>query len=82
MRRCAMSAKTLESRKAKRERRIVPLDLHLSLAAADFKEGMGCWPKNQQEFDAWANAVKKRLFDGHIDWELLYELARDRMRAG
>lgn len=54
-----MSAKTKDARKKTGGRsRIVPLDLKMAISEEDLREGMGRWPKDQQEFDAWAYVVR------------------------
>ena len=45
----------------------------------EFEMSMGRKPKNQEEFDEWAQLAEKGLLNGHIDWDILYECTCDAM---
>ncbi len=51
----------------------------LTLSPEDFESSMGRKPERQEEFDEWAGLMEKGLLNGHIDWDILYECARDAM---
>ncbi len=50
-----------------------------TLAEGDFERSMGRKPKNLDEFDAWALLCEKGLRNGHIDWDIVFECAREAM---
>lgn len=35
-----------------------------------------------EEFDDWARLCEKGLRNGHVDWDIVYECARDAMEEG
>jgi hypothetical protein len=52
-------------------------EVRIGLSERDFELSMGRKPASPDEFDEWAMLVEKGLFNGHIDWDLLYECASD-----
>ena len=56
------------------EKRIV-----ITLSDGDFVESMGRQPRDQGEFDTWAQLAEKGLMGGHIDWNIIYECTKDAM---
>ena len=54
----------------------------IRLSEADFELSMGRSPRDQDEFDAWAQLAEKGLLNGHIDWDILYECTCDAMHDG
>ena len=50
-----------------------------TLAEGDFERSMGRKPKNLDEFDAWALLCEKGLRNGHIDWDIIFECAKEAM---
>ena len=53
-----------------------------TLSEGDFEVSMRRKPRNQEEFDDWARLCEKGLCNGHIDWDIVYECARDAMGEG
>ena len=53
-----------------------------TLGEGDFEMSMGRKPRNQEEFDDWAHLCEKGLCNGHIEWDIIYECARDAMEEG
>ena len=51
----------------------------IELSEGDFESSMARKPRDQEEFDDWAYLVEKGLVNGHIDWDIVYECARDAM---
>jgi hypothetical protein len=47
----------------------------------DFKEAVGRKPKNIGEFNEWAGYVEKGLFNGHIQYDILFGCAADCLGA-
>jgi len=41
---------------------------------------MGRKPKDQEEFEEWAELAEKGLLNGHIDWDIIYECTCNAMR--
>lgn len=52
------------------------------LTDGDFIESMGREPKDQAEFNRWAELAEKGLLNGHIDWSIIYECTKDAMQTG
>ncbi len=53
--------------------------ISIVLSEGDFIESMGRAPKNQREFNTWAELFEKGLMNGHIDWTIISECTRDAM---
>jgi hypothetical protein len=51
----------------------------IELSEGDFEQSMGRKPRDQDEFDDWAQLAEKGLMNGHIDWDILYKCACDVM---
>ena len=51
----------------------------ITLTDGDFIESMGRYPKDQAEFNSWAQLAEKGLLNGHIDWNIIYECTKDAM---
>jgi hypothetical protein len=51
----------------------------LNFCPEEFELSMGRRPKSQAEFDQWAALAEKGLFNGHIDWDILYDCTCDAM---
>lgn len=51
----------------------------IELCEGDFERSMGRKPRGPEEFEKWARLAQKGLLNGHIDWDILYECARDAM---
>ncbi len=45
----------------------------------DFEQCFGRRPKNLAEFEDWAYYCEKGLRNGHIDWAIVFECAKDAM---
>jgi len=52
----------------------------LTLCEGDFEMSMGRKPCGDEEFEEWARLCEKGLLNGHIDWDILFECAKDAMR--
>jgi len=52
----------------------------LTLCDGDFEMSMGRMPRDDEEFEEWAHLLEKGLLNGHIDWDILYECAKEAMR--
>jgi len=59
--------------------RIKDHQIVMELSEGDFESSMGRRPRNQKEFDDWAALAEKGLLNGHIDWDIIYDCARDAM---
>lgn len=51
----------------------------LTLTEGDFEMSMGRKPRDEDEFEEWARLCEKGLCNGHIDWDIVLECARDAM---
>jgi len=51
----------------------------IELSEEEFELSMGRKPRDQHEFDEWAQLAEKGLLNGHIDWDILYECTCDAM---
>ncbi len=51
----------------------------MTLCESDFEQSMKRKPKDQEEFNTWAELAEKGLLNGHIDWSIIYECTRDAM---
>lgn len=51
----------------------------IGLSEEEFELSMGRKPRDQDEFDEWAQLAEKGLLNGHIDWDILYECTCDAM---
>jgi hypothetical protein len=51
----------------------------ITLCDGDFEQSMGRKPKDQEEFDKWAELAEKGLMNGHIDWDIIYQCTKDAM---
>ena len=51
----------------------------ITLCSGDFEASIARKPRDQGEFDEWARLCEKGLCNGHIDWDIIYECARDAM---
>jgi len=60
--------------------RIKAYQIVIELSENEFQRSMGREPRNQDEFDRWAQLAEKGLLNGHIDWDILYECTCDAMR--
>ena len=49
------------------------------LTVDDFEMSMGRKPRDKDEFEEWARLCEKGLCNGHIDWDIIYECAREAM---
>ena len=54
-------------------------EICITLSIGDFIESMGRVPKDQSEFDTWAQLAEKGLLNGHIDWNIIYKCTKDAM---
>ena len=54
----------------------------VSLFEADFERSIGKKPKGQAEFDKWVKKANTALFNGCLNWDRLYECAKDATPAG
>jgi hypothetical protein len=54
----------------------------IELCEEEFELSMDRKPRDQEEFDDWAQLAEKGLMNGHIDWDLLYECTCDAMLRG
>ena len=52
----------------------------ITLSDGDFVESMGRVPESQEEFNQWAKLAEKGLINGHIDWGIIYECAKEAMQ--
>jgi hypothetical protein len=57
-------------------------EICITLSFGDFIESMGREPKDQTEFNRWAELAEKGLLNGHIDWNIIYECTKDAMPTG
>lgn len=53
--------------------------ISITLTEGDFIESIGRSPMDPNEFKTWAELAEKGLLNGHIDWGIIYECARDAM---
>lgn len=53
----------------------------VELCERDFEVSMGRKPRDQSEFDQWAQLAETGLLNGHVDWGILYECTCDAMSA-
>jgi len=49
----------------------------IELCEAEFEMSMDRKPRDQKEFDDWARLAEKGLLNGHIDWGIIRECARE-----
>ena len=54
----------------------------LTLCEGDFVMSMGRVPRDDEEFEEWADLCEKGLINGHIDWDILYDCAWEALAAG
>lgn len=52
-----------------------------TLGVEDFQLAMGRRPRNEAEFREWAELCEKGLCNGHIDWDIVYQCAREALEA-
>lgn len=50
-----------------------------ALCEDDFAESFGRRPSDREEFDEWARLVEKGLRNGHIEWKMVFDCAREAM---
>ena len=50
-----------------------------TLSEGDFETSMRRKPKNQEEFNKWAQLCERELSHGHIDWDFVFESSRKAM---
>ena len=53
--------------------------IRFTLSEDDFESSMGRTPSSQDEFDEWARGLERELGGRLIDWDIVYECARDAM---
>ena len=49
----------------------------IALSENDFEKSNGRKPKNQEEFDAWAEVIETGLLGTELDWKMIYECTKD-----
>ena len=54
----------------------------LTLCESDFEMSMGRKPRDDEEFEERAYLCEKGLRNGHIDWDVLFECAKEAMPVG
>jgi hypothetical protein len=54
----------------------------LTLCEGHFEMSMGRKPRGDEEFEEWAYLCEKGLLNGHIDWDVLYQCAKEAMPVG
>ena len=54
--------------------------ISLTLCEGDFEVSMGRAPRDGWEFEEWAYLCEKGLLNGHIDWDVLYDCAKEATR--
>lgn len=53
--------------------------IELEIGEADFEATFGRKPKSQSELLKWFEYCEKGLKNGHIDWGIVFECAKDAM---
>ena len=51
--------------------------ISFTLTEGDFEFSMGRKPASDEEFEEWARLCEKGLRNGHIDWDIVFECARE-----
>ena len=59
--------------------RIEDYRIVIELCEEEFELSMDRKPRDQDEFDEWAQLAEKGLLNGHIDWDIIYECTHDAM---
>ena len=50
--------------------------IELVVSEEEFEHTIGRKPRNKEEFEDWGRLIEKGLSE-HIDWDILFECARD-----
>ena len=54
--------------------------IEIEIGVGDFEQVFGRKPKDENEFQEFCNYSEKGLMNGHIDWDIVFNCAKDAMR--
>jgi len=54
-------------------------EIQVVISEEDFELGVGRRPRHQKEFLSFCCYCEKGLLNGHIDWDILFDCAREEL---
>ena len=55
--------------------------IEFEICSEDFDQAFGRKPKNEKEFREFCEFCEKGLRNGHIDWNIIFNCAKDAMKG-
>jgi len=56
-------------------------EIQLVISQEDFELAVGRKPRHEKEFLSFCGSCEKGLLDGHIDWNILFDCAREELEG-
>ena len=53
--------------------------IEIFISGGDFEQVFGRKPKDENEFQEFCSYCEKGLMNGHIDWDIVFNCAKDAM---